>query len=274
MTTTTPSIVVTGVGMVTALGHGDAAWESLLAGTCGIAQVSHFDASPFATTIGAEVGDWFTPGDYFDSAKSAKQNDRYCHFGVAASRMAVEDAGLELSETDRSRVGVMVGSAFGGMQTFEDQVNTLTARGPKRVSPFAIPGLLGNTVSGIIGIELGAQGPNFGVVSACAAGSHALGQALRAMQAGEADVIIAGGSEAAITPLSYAGFCAMKAMASNRNDEPTKASRPFDLDRSGFVMGEGAGVLVLETREHAEARGARIYCELAGYGASCDAHRT
>lgn len=269
-----PTVVVTGVGTITSLGHGEGGWAAMLEGRSGIKQVSHFDASAYATTIGGEVGDWFVPGDWFDSAKSAKQNDRYTHFGVAAARMAVEHAGLDLSTCDRSRVGVMVGSAFGGMATFEDEVNKLTAKGPKRVSPFTIPGLLGNTVSGVIGIELGCEGPNFGVVSACAAGSHAIGQALRALQYGEADVVICGGCEAAITPLSYAGFCAMKAMASDRNDDPTAASRPFDKDRSGFVMGEGAGVVVLETLEHAQKRGAadRVLCELAGYGATCDAH--
>jgi 3-oxoacyl-[acyl-carrier-protein] synthase II len=269
-----PTVVVSGVGMVTSLGHGAGAWSSLLEGRSGVSTVTHFDPSAFATTIGGQVGDWFMAGDYFDSAKSVKQNDRYTHFGLAAARMAVEHAGLDLAATDRSRVGVMVGSAFGGMQTFEDEVNKLTAKGPKRVSPFTIPGLLGNTVSGIIGIELGCQGPNFGVVSACAAGSHAIGQALRALQYGEADVIICGGAEAAITPLSYAGFCAMKAMASDRNDDPQSASRPFDKHRSGFVMGEGAGVVVLETLEHAQRRGAadKVLCEMAGYAATCDAH--
>jgi len=266
------TVVVTGVGMVTALGHGEGAWSALLKGECGVNQVTRFDASAYQTTIGAEVGDWFDPSEYFDSAKSVKQNDRYTHFGLAAAREAVKDAGMDLSATDRARVGVMVGSAFGGMETFENEVNKLTARGHKRVSPFTIPGLLGNTVSGIIGIELGCQGPNFGVVSACAAGSHSIGQALRAIQYGEADVMIAGGTEAAITPLSYAGFCAMKAMCSDSNDSPKTASRPFDASRAGFVMGEGAGVLVLETLEHAQKRGATIYCELAGYGATCDAH--
>ncbi|KAJ1624808.1 3-oxoacyl-synthase 2 [Pavlovales sp. CCMP2436] len=269
-----PVIVVSGVGIITSLGHGDGCWASLLEGKSGVATVSHFDASAYATKIGGEVGVWFQAGDYFDSQKSVKQNDRYTHFGLAAARMAVEHAGLDLAACDRSRVGVMVGSAFGGMGTFEDEVNKLTAKGPKRVSPFTIPGLLGNTVSGVIGIELGCEGPNFGVVSACAAGSHAIGQALRALQYGEADVILCGGAEAAITPLSYAGFCAMKAMAADRNDDPASASRPFDAARSGFVMGEGSGVIVLETLEHALKRGAadKVLCELAGYAATCDAH--
>merc|ERR1719454_1488805 len=176
---------------------------------------------------------------------------------------------MDLGAVEKSRFGVIVGSAFGGMETFETQ--TLNLNKGKKISPFCIPALLGNTASGIVGIELGAQGPNFGVASACAAGSHAIGEALRFMQNGEADIMITGGSEAAITPLSYAGFCAMKAMNSKFNDSPKKASRPFDADRAGFVMGEGAGVLLLESEEHAKARGAKIYCELAGYNANCDA---
>jgi len=189
---------------------------------------------------------------------------------VAASKMAVEDAKMDLDVIDSSRFGVIIGSAFGGMQTFETQ--TLNLDKGKKVSPFTIPALLGNTASGIVAIELDAQGPNFGVASACAAGSHAIGEALRFMQNGEADVMITGGSEAAITPLSFGGFCAMKAMCSKYNDSPQEGSRPFDADRAGFVMGEGAGVLMLETEEHAKARGATIYCELGGYAATCDAH--
>merc|ERR1719454_1768525 len=177
---------------------------------------------------------------------------------------------MDLGAVEKSRFGVIVGSAFGGMETFETQ--TLNLNKGKKVSPFCIPALLGNTASGIVGIELGAQGPNFGVASACAAGSHAIGEAMRFMQNGEADIMITGGSEAAITPLSFGGFCAMKAMCSSYNENPKQASRPFDADRAGFVMGEGAGVLLLETEEHAKARGAKIYCELAGYAATCDAH--
>merc|ERR1719454_4483 len=177
---------------------------------------------------------------------------------------------MDLGAVEKSRFGVIVGSAFGGMETFEKQT-TNNDQG-KKISPFCIPALLGNTASGIVGIELGAQGPNFGVASACAAGSHAIGEAMRFMQNGEADIMITGGSEAAITPLSFGGFCAMKAMCSKYNDSPQQASRPFDADRAGFVMGEGAGVLMLETEAHALARGANILCELAGYGATCDAH--
>merc|ERR1719217_1165690 len=184
--------------------------------------------------------------------------------------MAVEDAKMDTSEVVSEKFGVVIGSAFGGMDTFEKQ--TLNLDKGKKISPFCIPALLGNTASGIVGIELGAQGPNFGVASACAAGSHAIGESLRFLQNGDADIMLTGGSEAAITPVSFGGFCAMKAMCSKYNDEPLKASRPFDAERAGFVMGEGAGVLLLETEEHAKARGAKIYCEPAGYSATCDAH--
>jgi 3-oxoacyl-[acyl-carrier-protein] synthase II len=266
-----PKVVVTGIGVVSALGSSASGdfWQGLVDGRSGLATIESFDASGFPTTIGAEVKD-FDPKPYFDNAKTVKSTDRYTHLAVAASRMAVEDAGMDLTAVDKSRFGVIVGSAFGGMETFEKQ--TLNLNKGKKISPFTIPALLGNTASGIIGIELGAQGPNFGVASACAAGSHAIGEAMRFIQNGAADVMITGGSEAAITPLSYGGFCAMKAMCAKYNDNPTQGSRPFDADRAGFVMGEGAGVLMLETEEHAKARGATIYCELGGYAATCDAH--
>jgi len=260
---------VTGSGVVSALGSGDEFWAALLEGKSGIGEITRFDASRFPTTIGAEVKD-FDPKPYFKSPKTVKSVDRFTHLAVAASRMAVDDAKLDMEAAESGRVGVIVGSAFGGMDTFERQ--TLALDKGKKVSPFTIPALLGNTASGIIGIEIGAQGPNFGVASACAAGSHAIGEALLHIRSGAADVMIAGGTEAAITELSFGGFCAMKAMCTAFNDEPTKASRPFDADRAGFVMGEGAGVLVLETEEHAKARGATILCELAGYAATCDAH--
>jgi len=302
-----PKIVVTGVGVVSAVGNTDTFWDSLLDGKSGVGQIGAFDASRFPCTIGAECSD-FEPKAYFGNAKTVKSVDRYTQFAVAASKMAVEDAKMDLDVIDSSRFGVIIGSAFGGMQTFETQ--TLNLDKGKKVSPFTIPALLGNTASGIVAIELDAQGPNFGVASACAAGSHAIGEALRFMQNGEADVMITGGSEAAITPLSFGGFCAMKAMCSKYNDSQQEGSRPFDADRAGFVMGEGlrhestallarpsmpilschrtlptvrptchllphspgAGVLMLETEEHAKARGATIYCELGGYAATCDAH--
>ncbi|KAL1499368.1 hypothetical protein AB1Y20_011575 [Prymnesium parvum] len=264
-----PRIVVTGLGVVSAIGSGDEFWTSLLEGKSGVATITHFDASRYPTTIGAEVKQ-FDPKPYFSSPKTIKSTDRFTHFAVAASKMAMEDAGVDTASIDRKRFGCIVGSAFGGMDTFEKQ--TLNNDAGKKVSPFTIPALLGNTASGIIGIEVGAQGPNFGVASACAAGSHALGEALYHLRRGGADMMLSGGTEAAITPLSFAGFCAMKAMCSQYNDNPEAASRPFDAARAGFVMGEGAGMLLLETEAHAKARGAKIYCELAGYGATCDAH--
>ena len=243
-------------------------WASLVAGKSGIRRISHFDPTDYASQIGAEVLDW-DAGNYMDP-KDARRNDRYTQFGFVASKQAVADAGLDMSKEDGDRVGVMIGSGIGGMHTYETQLRVLDERGPRKVSPFTIPALIGNMCAGMVAIEYGARGPNFGLVSACATGAHAIGEAAHAIRRGDADVMIAGGSEAAITPFAYASFCAMKAM-STRNEDPEKASRPFDLNRNGFVMGEGAGILVLESLEHAQARGARIYCELAGYAATCDA---
>jgi 3-oxoacyl-[acyl-carrier-protein] synthase II len=262
-------VVVTGLGAVASLGHTvEAFWSSLLAGRSGIDRVTHFDPAQFASQIGAEVRDW-DPALHMDP-KEARRNDRYTHFGFVAAKQAVADAGLQMSAEDGDRVGVIIGSGIGGMNTYESQLKVLIERGPRRVSPFTIPSLIGNMCSGLVAIELGARGPNFGIVSACATGTHALGEAWHAIRRGEADVMIAGGSEAAITPFSYASFCAMKAM-STRNGEPQRASRPFDLNRDGFVMGEGSGILVLESLPHARARGARIYAEMLGYAATCDA---
>ena len=263
-------VVVTGLGSVTSLGHDVASfWASLIAGRIGIDRVSLFDPSAFACQIGAEVRGW-EAAQHMDP-KEARRNDRYTHFGFVAAKQAVADAGLDMSREDGDRVGVIIGSGIGGMHTYETQLAVLAERGPRKVSPFTIPSLIGNMCSGLVAIELGARGPNFGMVSACATGTHSLGEAAHAIRRGDVDVMVAGGSEAAITPFAYASFCAMKAM-STRNDNPRGASRPFDKGRDGFIMGEGAGVLVLESLEHAEARGARIYCELAGYAATCDAH--
>ena len=263
-------VVVTGLGAVASLGHEvDAFWAGLLAGRSGVDRVSLFDPTPYASHVGAEVRGW-DPAEHMDP-KEARRNDRYTHFGFVAAKQACRDAGLEMGREDPDRVGVMIGSGIGGMYTYESQLKVLAERGPRKVSPFTIPSLIGNMCSGLFAIELGARGPNFGVVSACATGTHALGEAAHAIRRGDVDVMVAGGSEAAITPFAYASFCAMKAM-STRNDEPRRASRPFDRGRDGFVMGEGAGVLVLESLEHARARGARIYCELAGYAATCDAY--
>jgi len=263
-------VVVTGLGAISSLGHNvDDFWANLLAGKCGIDRVTLFDAKDYTCQIGAEVRDWDV-NQHMDP-KEARRNDRYTHFGFCAARQAVSDAKLDMTKEDPDRVGVLIGSGIGGMLTIETQHKNLLEKGPRKVSPFMIPALISNMVGGLVAIDLGARGPNFGVVSACATATHAIGEALRMIRGGEADVMVCGGAEAAITPLAYAGFCSMKAMSTN-NAAPQKASRPFDLNRDGFIMGEGAGILVLESLEHALARGARIYCELAGYAATCDAH--
>ncbi|MSU48569.1 MAG: beta-ketoacyl-[acyl-carrier-protein] synthase II [Opitutus sp.] len=262
-------VVVTGLGVVTSIGHDVASfWASLVAGRGGVHRITLFDPSAFACQIGAEVRDW-EASQHVDP-KEARRNDRYTHFGFVAAKQAFADSGLDMAREDGDRVGVVIGSGIGGMYTYESQLKVLAERGPRKVSPFTIPSLIGNMCSGLVAIEFGARGPNFGVVSACATGTHALGEAAHMIRRGDADVMIAGGSEAAITPFAYASFCAMKAM-STRNDSPEKACRPFDRSRDGFIMGEGAGVVVLESLEHARSRGARIYCELVGYAATCDA---
>lgn len=263
-------VVVTGIGTIAAQGTGiDPFWEALLAGKSGIDTVSRFDVTDYPSKVGSEVRD-FDAGDFMDP-KEARRNDRYTHFAVAASKLALQDGGLDCSVPDPERFGVLVGSGIGGMQTIQEQSRRLYERGPRKVSPFMIPSLIANIASGVIAIETGARGPNYGIVSACATGTHTIGESFRILRDGEADVMLAGGSEAAITELGYAGFCSMKAMSTQYNDAPQTASRPFDKGRDGFVMGEGAGVLLLETLEHAQARGARIYCEVSGYAASCDA---
>ena len=270
-TSARPRIVVTGLGVVSSLGTGvDPFWDNLIAGKSGIQKVTHFDPSDFTCQIGAEVTD-FEPGKWMDP-KEARRNDRYTQFAMAAAKLAIEDAGVDATKFEPSRFGILIGSGIGGIDTIQQQTQKLIERGPSRVSPFMIPSLIANIAGGVVAIELGARGPNFAVVSACATGTHAIGESLRILQNGEADVMLAGGSEAAITELGFAGFCSMKAMSTTRNDEPERASRPFDAQRDGFVMGEGAGVLLLETYEHAIGRGADIICELSGYSASCDAY--
>ena len=262
-------VVVTGLGVVASLGHNvDDFWAGLVAGRSGVRRVSLFDPSAYASQIGGEVRDW-DPAQYMDP-KEARRNDRYTHFGFVAAKQAVADSSLDMTKEDGDRVGVILGSGIGGMHTYESQLKVLAERGPRKVSPFTIPALIGNMCAGLVAIEYRARGPNFGIVSACATGTHALGEAAHVIRRNDADVMIAGGSEAAITPFAYASFCSMKAM-STCNDTPEKASRPFDRNRDGFIMGEGAGVVVLESLEHARARGARIYCELAGYAATSDA---
>ena len=263
-------VVVTGVGVVSSLGNGiNDFWNSLKAGKSGITGVTRFEAGDIASQVASEVTD-FNAEDFMDP-KEVRRNDRYTHLALAASRFALADSNLSKDTLVPDRTGVLVGSGIGGMETIEKQMTTLIERGPRRVSPFMIPSLIANIAGGVIAIDLGAQGPNFSVVSACASGSHAIGEAFHMMQRGLADVIFAGGSEAAVTRIGFAGFSSMKAMSTKFNSEPSRASRPFDADRDGFVMGEGAGVLVLETKDHAEKRGARIYAEIVGYSATCDA---
>jgi len=263
-------VVVTGMGMMSPLGHNVAeTWQKLVEGASGVACVTRFDAGAFSTRIAAEVKG-FVPEDYMDR-KDAKRNDRFVQLGIAAAKEAVADARLDWNVVDPDRVGVIIGSGIGGIETFENQHKTYLERGPDRVSPFFIPMMISNMASGQVSIHTGAKGPNFTTVSACTSSANALGEALRLLQHRDADVIIAGGTEATITPMAFAGFCSMKAM-STRNDQPQRASRPFDRDRDGFVMGEGAAVLILEREEHARRRGAPIVCEIAGYGASGDAY--
>jgi 3-oxoacyl-[acyl-carrier-protein] synthase II len=263
-------VVVTGLGVIASLGHNvNDFWASLIAGKSGVDKVSLFDAKDYTCQIGAEVRGWDAT-QHMD-AKEVRRNDRYTHFGFCAAKQAIADAKLDMTKEDGDRVGVLIGSGIGGMLTIENQHKNLLEKGPRKVSPFMIPALISNMCSGLVAIELGARGPNFGVVSACSTSTHAIGESLRMVRYGDADVMICGGAEASITPLSYAGFCSMKAM-STFNENPQKASRPFDLNRDGFIMGEGGAVLVIESLEHAQARGAHIYCELAGYAATCDAY--
>jgi 3-oxoacyl-[acyl-carrier-protein] synthase II len=264
-------VAVTGLGVITSLGRDiDTFWSNLIAGKSGISRIESFDVSDYPTQIAGEIKD-FDPADHFDK-KEARRMDRYTQFAVAACYQAMEDAGLKIGENAiPERVGVYVGSGIGGVETWEEQHKILLERGPKRVSPFLIPMMIANMATGQISIMTGAKGPVSTVVTACATGSNAIGDAFRTIQRGDADVMICGGAEAAIRPTGMAGFCAMRAM-STRNDEPEKASRPFDLNRDGFVMAEGAGILILEEMEHAIRRGAPIYAELVGYGMSGDAH--
>jgi 3-oxoacyl-[acyl-carrier-protein] synthase II len=265
-------VVVTGMGAVTPLGNTvEAYWEGLIAGHSGLAPVTAFDPTDYPCKVGGEVKG-FEPSEWMD-AKDAKRNDRFTQFAIAASKMAMAGARLKAADlADPYRFGCIVGSGIGGLDTIEKQTFRLWESGPRRVSPFMIPMLISNMASGVVGIEVGAKGPNYGIVSACATASHAIGDCLRILRAGEADVMLAGGAEASITRVGYAGFCNMKAMGTAFNDQPERASRPFDARRDGFIMGEGAGVLVLETLEHALGRGATILAEVAGHAATCDAY--
>jgi 3-oxoacyl-[acyl-carrier-protein] synthase II len=253
---------------VTPVGTGvEAFWQGLLAARSGVRPISHFDASAYPTRFAADVPD-FDPARYLDR-KDIRRTDRYAQLGIAAAQMAWDDAGL--GRVDPLRGGVIVGTGIGGIQSLVEQAEILEHRGPSRVSPFFIPMMIGNMLAGLLAMRFGLHGPNVTTVTACASSGHALGEAFRAIQSGEAEVMLAGGAEAALIPLAFAGFCSMRAL-STRNEDPEHASRPFDRDRDGFVMGEGAGFLVLESLAHARGRGARIYAELAGYGRSADAY--
>ncbi|MCL2145205.1 MAG: beta-ketoacyl-ACP synthase II [Endomicrobia bacterium] len=263
-------IVITGIGVVTPIGIGNEEFaKSLREGKSGVSNLETFDVSAYSTKFAATVKN-FSPEEFIDK-KKARRMARFTQLGMAAAKMAVEDSKLDLSKEDMSRIGVITGTGIGGLDVIEEETATLLAKGPKRVSPFLIPMIITNMLPGEIAIQYGFTGVNYAVTSACASGNHAMGDALRALRYGDADIIISGGSEGAITPLGLAGFCSIKAL-SQRNDEPQKASRPFDKNRDGFVMGEGAAIIVLETLEHALNRGAKIYAELAGYGASDDAY--
>jgi len=261
---------VTGLGTVSPLGNDVAAtWDALLNGRSGIGPITRFDATDFTTRIAGEVKN-FDPADCLDR-KEIKRNDPFVWYALAAVLQAVDQADLDVGSLDPSRFGVIFGSGIGGVSTWEAQHRTLMERGPSRVSPLFVPMMITDMAAGAISMRLKAKGPNFCITSACASGAHSLGESMRAIRHGHADIMVAGGSESAVTELSMAGFCSMKAL-STRNDEPTLASRPFDTGRDGFVMGEGAGAVILESLEHATARGANILCEFVGYGATADAH--
>jgi 3-oxoacyl-[acyl-carrier-protein] synthase II len=264
-------VVVTGLGVVTPLGHQtDVFWKNLVAGRCGIDRIQSFDPAPFDTQIAGEVKD-FDPAPAFPSPKEIRRTDRYSQFGVYAGHQALLDAGLALEKENRDEIGVIIGSGIGGLSTTTWQLDVLRERGPGRLSPFMIPMLISNMASGLFSMFYSLRGPNFATCSACATANHAIGEAWRAIRMGDAQIMFAGGAEAAIVPIGIGGFCAMKAM-SRRNQEPRLASRPFDKERDGFIMGEGAGVIVLEELEHARSRGAKIYCEVVGYGNTADAY--
>ena len=263
-------VVVTGMGVISPIGIGiDQFYTSLKEGKCGIDIVTRFDTEGYDTKGAAEVKA-FDPVAYIDR-KEAKRMDRFAQFAVAATKLAIDSSKLDIENIDNSRFGVCIGSGIGGMETLENQHKILQEKGPGRVSPFFVPMMISNMAAGNISIAFNAQGPNITVVSACASATNAIGEAFKMIQRGDADIMVSGGSEASITPLSFAGFCAMKAM-STRNDDPKSASRPFDKDRDGFVMGEGSGILILEELEHAKKRGATIFGEVAGYGATGDAY--
>ena len=263
-------VVVTGLGILSPVGNGlAAAWENILAGRSGITRITRFDAQAFPSQIAGEVKGFDVTKHL--SGKEARRYDTFIHYGLVATMEAIKDAALENYTGDRNRAGVCIGSGIGGLQLIEETQKAYLEGGPRKISPFFIPGTIINMISGLVSIQYGYGGPNLATVTACSTANHSLGEAARLIEYGDADVMIAGGAEATISPLGVGGFCAARAL-STRNDDPATASRPWDVDRDGFVLGEGAGILVLEEMEHARSRGARIYCELAGYGLSADAH--
>lgn len=263
-------VVVTGLGIISPVGNTvDEAWANIVAGKSGIGQITKFDASKFASQIAGEVKG-FDATQYI-SAKEMRRMDIFIHYGLAAGVQAIKDAGLEAKPQNAERIGINIGSGIGGLKFIEDTHTEYMANGPRRISPFFIPASIINMISGNLSIMYGFQGPNFSCVSACATGNHSIGESARLIEYGDADIMVAGGAEAAVCPLSIGGFSSAKAL-STRNDDPLAASRPWDKGRDGFVLGEGAGVVVLEEYEHAKARGAKIYCEMAGYGMSADAY--
>ena len=263
-------VVITGLGVITSLGEtASAVWENVCAGQCGITRITRWDPSAFTTQIGAECAG-FDPKAHGIDGRDAKRLDRFAQFALAATRGAVADAGIDFETEDRDRCGVLIGSGIGGIETLEEQAGILVAKGPSRMSPFTVPRLMVNAASGNVSIAFGLRGPTTAVATACATGANAIGDAVAMIRADLGDVMIAGGSEAALSPLGMGSFCAARAM-STRNDDPQHASRPWDVGRDGFVMGEGAGVVILEELEHAKKRGARIYAEVAGYGMTADA---
>lgn len=263
-------VVITGMSAITPIGTGtEEYWKALLNGVSGVGPLTHFDTTDYTTTIAAQIND-FDPEQYMER-KEAKRMDRFVQFSVAASLLAVKDSGLEITDDNAPRVGTLIGSGIGGTSTWEEQHRILIERGPRRVSPFFVPMLISDMAAGMVSILTGAKGPNLGIVTACATATHSIGEAAHIIRRGEADVMIAGGSEAAITPMAVAGFCAARAL-STRNDDPKHACRPFDLNRDGFIMGEGAGTVIVEALDHALARGAKIYGEIIGFGMSGDAY--
>lgn len=266
-------VVITGLGLVTPVGIGVTnSWKSIIEGQSGISNITNFDTnsfeSSFSSTIAGEVKD-FDPKAYLNP-KDARRMDTFIQYGLVAAFEAFNDSGLEVNETNAERIGTSIGSGIGGVNLIEQQAESLRVGGPRKISPFFVPGTIINMVAGNLSIALGLKGPNISIVTACTSGTHSIGDASRMIEYGDADVMVAGGAEAAITPLTVAGFCSAKALSS-RNDDPKTASRPWDTDRDGFVIGEGAGVMILEEMEHAKKRGAKIYCELSGYGMSADA---